>query len=96
MALFFSALSDGSGEDQPHFSLSTDAHIKTHRLWMFALVKDQPNAFERDHIAHCDSCGRAFRSALGISAFSEGMKDAPYSDTSNPSVPQKEKQRAVA
>lgn len=70
MALFFSAFDDDPGDDRPHFSLLKNRHIKTHRIWMFALMKDHPGAVERDHINRCDACGKAFRSALGISGFS--------------------------
>jgi hypothetical protein len=97
MALYFSALDDDFGDDRPHFSLSRTFHLKTYRIWMFALMKDQPNATERDHIVNCDPCGRAFRSALGISGYTHAAKPKREEDKPQPETGEgNETSRAVA
>jgi len=85
MPLFLSSFSDDDSVKQAvKISLAGSAHVKMYRIWMFAMLKDLPAAVEREHIAECDACGRAFRASLGVSSFSKGQKKDQPPDTNEP------------
>jgi hypothetical protein len=74
MAFFLSPLSDHeTAAPTAKFSLPT--HVKMHRMWMFAMLKDSPSPAETVHIMSCETCGQAFRAAHGVSGFGKSSVD---------------------
>jgi hypothetical protein len=97
MAFIFSPLTDDESTPKtPKISLAGAAHIKMYRIWMFAMLKDQPNRTEREHITECEPCGRAFGAALGVSSFGKASKGQQPPANETPVSSDRDEPKAVA